>query len=189
MFRDRDLASVDYPYVFLDATYSKARVSHRVVSQAVVAAAGVASDGRREVLGFDVGDSENEGFWTVFTRSSKTRRLGGVSLVMSDAHSVLKKATNTVFQGSSWQRCRVHFMRSVLSVIREAPKTRSPRSSERSSPNPTRSMCRLSSMKSPACCSDPTPRSRPCSTRPATTYSRSPTSRKSIGARSGARTH
>ena len=117
VFRDRDLASVDYPYVFLDATYCKARVNHRVVSQAVVVAVGVAADGRREVLGFDIGDTENEGFWTDFLRSLKSRGLDGVNLVMSDAHSGLKKAISTVFQGSSWQRCRVHFMRNVLSAV------------------------------------------------------------------------
>jgi len=61
-FRDRDLSVLDFPDVFLDATYCKARVNHRVVSQAVVVASGVAADGRREVLGFDVGDSENEVF-------------------------------------------------------------------------------------------------------------------------------
>lgn len=117
VFRDRDLASIDYPYVFLDATYCKARVNHRVVSQAIVVAVGIAADGRREVLGFDVGDTENEGFWTSFLRSLKARGLGGVKLVMSDAHSGLKKAIGTVFQNASWQRCRVHFMRNVLSVL------------------------------------------------------------------------
>jgi putative transposase len=117
VFRDRDLSSLEFPYVFLDATYCKARVNHRVVSQAVVVAVGVAADGRREVLGFDVGDTENEAFWTAFLRSMKTRGLGGVKLVMSDAHSGLKKAIGTVFQGASWQRCRVHFMRNVLSVV------------------------------------------------------------------------
>jgi len=61
------------------------------------------------VLGFDVGDSENEGFWTSFLRSLKTRGLGGVKLVMSDAHTGLKKAIGTVFQGAGWQRCRVHY--------------------------------------------------------------------------------
>ena len=111
------LSAVDYPYVFLDATYCKARVGHRVVSQAVVVAFGVAADGRREVLGFDVGDSENEGFWTAFLRSLKARGLDGVKLVISDAHSGLKKAIGTVFQGAAWQRCRVHFMRNVLSTV------------------------------------------------------------------------
>ena len=116
-FRDRSLSSLDYPYVFLDATYVKARVNHRIVSQAVVVAVGVAADGRREVLGFDVGDTENEGFWTAFLRSLKARGLDGVKLVISDAHSGLKKAIETVFQGASWQRCRVHFMRNVLSIV------------------------------------------------------------------------
>jgi transposase-like protein len=102
--------------VFLDATYCTARVNHQIVSQVVVAV-GVAADGRREVLGFDVGDTENEAFWTGFLRSLKTRGPGGMALVMSDAHSGLKKAINTVFQGASWQRCRVHFMRNVLAVM------------------------------------------------------------------------
>ncbi len=87
------------------------------MSQAVVVAVGVAADGRREVLGFDVGDSENETFWTTFLRALKARGLGGVKLVITDAHTGLKKAINTVFQGAAWQRCRVHFLRNVLGVI------------------------------------------------------------------------
>ena len=69
--------------MFLDATYCKARVNHRVISQAMVVAIGVAADGRREVLGFDVGDSENEPFWTEFLRSVKARGLDGVKLIIS----------------------------------------------------------------------------------------------------------
>lgn len=100
-FTGRDLSAMGFPYVFLDATYCKARVNHRVVSQAIVVAVGVAADGRREVLGFDVGDTENEAFWTQFLRSLKDRGLGGVQLVISDAHTGLKKAIATVLQGSS----------------------------------------------------------------------------------------
>ncbi len=66
-FRDRSLADSLFRYVFLDATYCKARVDYRVVSQAVVVATGVAADGRREVLGFDVGDSEDGAFWIAFS--------------------------------------------------------------------------------------------------------------------------
>jgi len=116
-FRDRTLAGQDFPYVFLDATYCKVWVGHRIVSQALVVAVRVAADGRREVLEFDVGDSENEGFWTGFLRSLKTRGLDGVKLVISDVHTGLKKAISTVFQGASWQRCRVPFMRNVLAVL------------------------------------------------------------------------
>ncbi len=119
-FTGRDLGAMDFPYVFLDATYCKARVNHRVVSQAVVVAIGVAADGGREVLGFDVGDTENEVFWTEFLRSLKTRGLGGVQLVMSDAHTGLKAAITTVLQGTGWQRCRVHFMRNVQAAVPKA---------------------------------------------------------------------
>ena len=109
VFRDRSLADTTYPYVFLDATYCKARVNHRVVSQAVVVAVGVTADGRREVLGMDVGDSEDGAFWTAFLRSLRARGLNGVQLVISDAHTGLKAAIDAVLIGSSWQRCRVHY--------------------------------------------------------------------------------
>lgn len=116
-YRDRPLDADTYPYVFLDATYCKARVGRRVVSQAVVVAVGVAGDGRREVLGFDVGDTESQPFWTTFLRSLKARGLDGVKLVISDAHTGLIAAIETVFHGTSWQRCRVHFMRNVLAAV------------------------------------------------------------------------
>jgi len=116
-FRDRSLAEQPFRYVFLDATYCKARVDHRVVSQAVVVATGVAADGRREVLGFDVGDSEDGAFWTAFLRSLKTRGLAGVQLVISDAHAGLKAAIEAVLLGAAWQRCRVHFLRNVLAQV------------------------------------------------------------------------
>jgi putative transposase len=116
-FRDRSLADQPFRYVFLDATYCKARVDHRVVSQAVVVATGVAADGRREVLGFDVGDSEDGAFWTAFLRTLKTRGLHGVQLVISDAHAGLKAAIEAVLLGAAWQRCRVHFLRNVLSQV------------------------------------------------------------------------
>ena len=116
-FRDRPLAEQCYPYVFLDATYCKARVNHRVVSQAVVIATGVAADGRREVLGFDVADSEDGAFWTAFLRSLKSRGLSGVQLVISDAHTGLRSAIEAILIGASWQRCRVHFLRNVLAQV------------------------------------------------------------------------
>jgi putative transposase len=119
-FRDRSLAEQQFPYVFLDATYCKARVNRRVVSQAVVIATGVRADGWREVLGFAVGDSEDGAFWTGFLRSLKARGLRGPQLVISDAHTGLKQAINAVFIGAAWQRCRVHFLRNVLAQIPKA---------------------------------------------------------------------
>jgi putative transposase len=116
-FADRSLAERAFPYVFLDATYCKARVDRRVVSQAVVIATGVAADGHREVLGFAVGDSEDGAFWTAFLRTLKARGLAGTQLVISDAHTGLKQAIGAVLLGSAWQRCRVHFMRNVLARV------------------------------------------------------------------------
>ncbi len=118
-FRNRSIDG-KYPYVWLDATYLKGRVDHRVVSQALVVAVGVNCQGEREVLGFDVGLSEDAAFWLEFLRSLKSRGLGGVRLVISDAHEGLRQAIQTVFVGSSWQRCRVHFMRNLLSHVPKA---------------------------------------------------------------------
>jgi putative transposase len=116
-FRSRSLAHTAFPYVFLDATYLKARVDGRVVSRAVVIATGVTTDGGREVLGLDVGDSEDGAFWTAFLRSLKARGLTGVQLVVSDAHTGLTQAITAVMAGASWQRCRVHFLRNVLARV------------------------------------------------------------------------
>jgi putative transposase len=116
-FRDRSLAGTSYPYMFVDAAYCNARVNHRVVAQAVVIATGVTADGRREVLGFDVGDSEDGAFWTAFLRSLRARGLAGVQLVISDAHEGLKQAIRAVMLGAAWQRCRVHFLRNVLAQV------------------------------------------------------------------------
>jgi putative transposase len=119
-WRTRPLDEQKFPYVFLDATYCKARVAGRVVSQAVVIATGIRADGHREVLGCAVGDSETETFWTEFLRDLRGRGLAGVQLVVSDAHSGLKAAIAAVLQGSAWQRCRVHFMRNVLAKVPKA---------------------------------------------------------------------
>jgi putative transposase len=117
VWRGRPLDEQALPYVFLDATYCKARVGGRVVSRAVVIATGVSADGRREVLGCDVGDSENEVFWTGFLRGLRDRGLAGVQLVISDSHRGLTNAVATVLTGAAWQRCRVHFMRNVLARV------------------------------------------------------------------------
>jgi putative transposase len=103
----------DWPYLWVDATYVKARESGRIVSAAVIVAVGVNSDGRREVLGMDIGPSEAETFWTEFLRKLARRGLRGVKLVISDAHEGIKAAIGKVLH-ASWQRCRVHFMRNVL---------------------------------------------------------------------------
>ena len=116
-FRDRSLAGQTFPYIFVDATYCKARVNRRVVAQAVVVATGVCGDGRREVLGFGVGDSEDGAFWTQFLRSLKARGLAGVQLVIADAHLGLRQAVSAVMAGAAVQRCRVHFLRNVLARV------------------------------------------------------------------------
>ena len=115
-FRTRPLVG-PYPYVWLDATYLKVRDQGRVVSRAVVIAVAVRATGEREVLGLDVGPSEDGAFWLQFLRSLVARGLGGVRLVISDAHQGLTGAIAAVLQGSAWQRCRVHFVRNALALV------------------------------------------------------------------------
>src|SRR5512147_2124510 len=112
-FLDRPLEG-DWPYLWIDATYVKARRQDgRVVSVAVIIAVAVNADGRREVLGMDIGPSEAETFWTSFLRKLTRRGLRGVKLVISDAHEGVKAAVAKVLN-ATWQRCRVHFMRNAL---------------------------------------------------------------------------
>jgi len=96
-----------FPYLFLDATYLKAHEGPQVVSKAVVIATGVRADGHREVLGLAVGDSEDGAFWTAFLRGLRARGLGGVRLVISDAHEGLKQSIAAVLVGAAWQRSSV----------------------------------------------------------------------------------
>ncbi|WP_206886218.1 IS256 family transposase [Alicyclobacillus mali (ex Roth et al. 2021)] len=115
-FKERPLEH-EYPYVWLHATFPKVREGGRVQSIALVIAIGVTDTGEREVLGFDVGTSEDGAFWTDFLRSLKVRGLRGVRLVVSDAHAGLRQAIAEVLTGATWQRCKVHALRNVLSQV------------------------------------------------------------------------
>ena len=121
-FLNRQLEGSAYAYVYLDATYLNGRQgkAQQVVSRAVVVAMGVNADGRRELLGLKVGNSETEAFWAEFISHLKERGLDGVKLVISDAHSGLTKAIRRQLQGSVWQRCRVHFARNLLQCVPKA---------------------------------------------------------------------
>jgi len=121
-FRSRALEG-EYPYVFLDALYPKVRLNHRVVSVALVIAVGIREDGRRVILGFATGAAETEAFWSDFLRSLVSRGLKGVQLVISDAHEGLRQAIAKVLYGTTWQRCRVHFMRNLLAHVPQKDKT------------------------------------------------------------------
>lgn len=119
-FRSRRLDHVGFPYLWLDATYLKARKDHRIVARAVVVATAVAADGNREVLDVAVGDSEDEVFWVEFLRRLRDRGLHGVRLVISDAHRGLRKAISRTLAGAAWQRCRVHLMRNLQALAPKA---------------------------------------------------------------------
>jgi putative transposase len=118
-FRNRRLDG-EYPYLFLDATFEKVREGGRVIAMAVLIAVAVKSTGEREVVGVDVGPAEDHQFWLAFCRQLVERGLGGVLLVVSDAHLGLKQAVAQVFAGATWQRCRVHFMRNALATVPKA---------------------------------------------------------------------
>ena len=116
-FLDRPLAGGAYCYLWLDALSQKVREEGRIVnvSVALPLATAVNAEGRREIIGMDVGTSEDGAFWLAFLRSLSARGLSGVDLVISDAHRGLRDAIATVFAGASWQRCRTHFMTNACS--------------------------------------------------------------------------
>ena len=114
-FLDRPLEG-EWPYLWLDATYLRQREGGRIVTVAVIIAVAVNTDGRREIIGLHVGPSEAETFWSSFLKQLVKRGLKGVRLVISDAHEGLKHAIGRVL-GSTWQRCRVHWMRNALAHV------------------------------------------------------------------------
>jgi putative transposase len=119
-FRNRPLDAGPYSYVWLDALTQKVREGGRIVNVAVVVATGVNADGHREILGIDLITTEDGAGWTAFLRGLVARGLSGVALVVSDAHRGLVDAIASVLPGATWQRCRAHFVRNVLTRV---PKT------------------------------------------------------------------
>ncbi len=116
-FFERDLSGVDYPFLIVDARYEKTRRAGRVRSQAVLIVAGVRDDGRRELVGLALGDSESEATWGELFADLKRRKLTGVELVVSDAHQGIRAAMSRHFQDVAWQRCKVHLMREMLRKV------------------------------------------------------------------------
>lgn len=116
-FRSRPLDAGPYTYAWLDALVLKCREGGRIANVAAVVATAVSSDGYREILGLDVLTSEDGAGWTAFLRDLVARGLGGVRLVISDDHRGLVEAIGAVLPGASWQRCRTHFVRNLLTRV------------------------------------------------------------------------
>ena len=112
-FNERALTH-DYPFVLVDALFTKCRQVDRVVSRAVLIVSGVRTDGLREILGVRIGDSESFATWDETLRWLKQRGLRGVVYAISDDHAGLRQALAKHFQGATWQRCQVHLMRNIL---------------------------------------------------------------------------
>jgi transposase-like protein len=122
-FRNRPLDSGHYTFVWLDALVIKVREAGRTVNVHALVAVGVNADGGREVLGLDVASDEDGAGWLAFLRSLTARGLSGVRLVISDAHRGLVSAVGAALPGASWQRCRTHYLRNLLSKV---PKSAQP---------------------------------------------------------------
>ncbi|KOS62058.1 IS256 family transposase [Lysinibacillus agricola] len=114
---NRSLADIQCPYLFVDAMYIKVRENGRVLSKAVYIATTLSMRQRREIIGYQVSDVESYEAWKQFFQSLKERGLGRPKLVISDAHEGLKKAIQTEFQGTAWQRCTVHFKRNLIQSL------------------------------------------------------------------------
>ena len=119
-FRNRPLDAGPYTYIWVDALTQKVREGGRIVNVAVVIATGVNAEGHREILGLDLITTEDGAGWTAFLRGLVARGLSGVQLVVSDAHGGLIDAIASVLPGAAWQRCRVHFVRNVLTRVPKA---------------------------------------------------------------------
>lgn len=113
-WRNRSLAGQAFPFILVDALVMKIRDNGRVRPHSALVAVGINSEGHREILGFQIGDSESESSWTEFFTSLKERGLSGVDLIVSDDHRGLVNAIQTCFQGVTWQRCQTHFTKNIL---------------------------------------------------------------------------
>jgi len=122
-FRQRPLDAGPYTFCWVDALTVKVREDGRVVNVHALIATGVNRDGHREILGLDVASAEDGAGWLAFLRGLLARGLSGVQLVISDAHPGLVAAIGSALPGASWQRCRTHYLRNLLTRV---PKTAQP---------------------------------------------------------------
>lgn len=106
-----------YPILYVDAMYIKVREARRVIAKAVYIAIGLTNDGKTEILGFKISETESATAWKTFFQELKARGLSKPELVVSDAHEGLKKAISECFLGTAWQRCLFHFMRNIFSKV------------------------------------------------------------------------
>jgi putative transposase len=112
-FRTRPLEK-EYPVIWIDALYEKVRCEKHVISMAIAVVQGITKEGNREILAVEPMFAESEDTYTHLFEQLKRRGVEKVWLCVSDAHSGLKNAIQKCFLGSSWQRCKVHFMRNIL---------------------------------------------------------------------------
>lgn len=117
-FRNRPLDDLEVPFLMVDATYFKARENHKIVSKAFLVALAIRPDGVREILGFDICDTEDNSSWQSFFKSLKSRGLKDVNIVISDSHKSILNAITKTYPEAAWQRCQVHFLRNI---VNEAP--------------------------------------------------------------------
>jgi len=122
-FRNRPLDESPYTYVWVDALTQRCRENGRIVNVVTAIATGVNRNGNREILGVDVFTGEDGAAWTSFLRGLVARGLSGVKLVVSDSHEGLKAAIAAVLPGAAWQRCRVHFLRNLLTRVPKSAQT------------------------------------------------------------------
>lgn len=116
-FRSRNLGDRTWPFLIVDARYEKVRHAGRIVSRAVLVVAGVNDDGKREILTWRLGDSESEQTWAEAFGELKKRGLSGVELVVSDGHEGIRAALTRAFPQAAWQRCRIHFIRTIMNKV------------------------------------------------------------------------
>ena len=115
-FRNRPLDNLEAPFLMVDATYFKAREDHRIVSKAFMVALAIRTDGVREVIGFNVFNTEDAPSWQSFFKSLKDRGLSNVDVVISDSHKAILSAVSKVYPEAAWQRCQVHFLRNIVNA-------------------------------------------------------------------------
>jgi putative transposase len=116
-WRTRPLDDGPYPFMWIDAMVLKVREGGRIVNTSTLIATAVNAEGRREIVGLQLGSAETGASWTAFLRDLVARGLHGVQLVTSDAHGGLKDAIAAVLDGAQWQRCRTHFTANLLDRI------------------------------------------------------------------------
>jgi len=115
-WQHRPLGEV-YPIVFIDAVHFSVREENIIKKLAAYVILGIGLDGKKEVIGLQIGQNESSKFWLGVLNELKNRGVKDIMVICADGLSGIKDAIAAAFPQTEYQRCIVHQVRNTLKHV------------------------------------------------------------------------